>query len=378
MKKSRRDRSSPKPSPRRISIWIKALIVGVCLGAGVAVLATLTPAPSGTPAPTPNTQTPTPDKPVAEGMVWIPGGSFHMGCAGTVVTAECTEGCLANEKDCQTVHVIEVDGFWMDRTEVTNAQFAKFVEATGYVTTAERPLAPGEYPNHTEYFLKPGALVFKAPKKVLNLHDYRQWWEFSDGACWRHPRGPGSSIEGSEQHPVVHVSWDDAVAYAKWAGKRLPTEAEWEYAARGGLDRKTYTWGNQPQPIDGRWMANTWQGRFPVDNSRADGHYGPAPVGSFPPNGFGLYDLSGNVWEWCSDWYDADYYQRSPRKNPQGPERCNDPSEPGVPKRVQRGGSYLCSDIYCRGYLPGVRGKGDPGLGSSSNVGFRCVRDAEK
>jgi formylglycine-generating enzyme required for sulfatase activity len=305
-------------------------------------------------------------------MVWIPGGRFFMG--------ESHEQAFA---DAQPVHEVELDGFWIDATEVTNAQFAEFVAATGYKTTAEQKpdfdeimeqRAPDQPPPAKEE-LVPGSLVFTPPPKIVSLADHRQWWRWVPGASWRHPEGPNSTIKGRENHPVVHVSWEDAAAYAKWAGKRLPTEAEWEYAARGGLDRRRYVWGDELKP-GGRWQANIWQGRFPIQNTREDGFAGTAPVASFPSNGYGLYDMAGNVWEWCSDWYQPNYYAQSSRKNPQGPAYSYDPLEPQVRfKRVQRGGSFLCSDLYCIRYLPGGRGKGEV-KSSLSHVGFRCVRSA--
>jgi formylglycine-generating enzyme required for sulfatase activity len=294
-----------------------------------------------------------------EGMVWIPAGKFWMGSE---------EGF----SDTRPVHEVYVDGFWMDQTEVTNAQFAAFVQATGYVTVAERPPDPKDFPDAPPEKLVPGSIVFTPPDGPVPLNNHLVWWRYVPGACWRHPEGPQSTIEGRENHPVVHVCWNDAVAYAEWAGKRLPTEAEWEYAARGGLDRKRYCWGDELCP-GGRWQANIWQGHFPNENTAEDGFRGTAPVRSYPPNGYGLYDMAGNVWEWCADWYQPDYYAISPARNPQGPSFSHDPLEPTIPKRVQRGGSFLCSDMYCTRYLPGGRGKGDVNSGAG-HVGFRCVR----
>jgi formylglycine-generating enzyme required for sulfatase activity len=293
-------------------------------------------------------------------MVWIPGGAFWMGSDDP------------HFRDAQPVHRVFVDGFWMDETEVTNEQFARFVRERGYVTVAERRPDAKDYPGVPPDKLVAGSVVFTPPGREIPLDNPYAWWRYVPGADWRHPEGPGSSLRGRETHPVVHVSWTDAVAYAKWAGGRLPTEAEWELAARGGLDRGRYVWGDQQTP-GGRWPANVWQGRFPGENTAADGARGTAPVRSYPPNGYGLYDMAGNVWEWCADWYRPDAFTSTPARNPQGPTSSFDPSEPGVPKRVQKGGSYLCSDLYCARYVPGARGKGAPDTGAS-NVGFRLVR----
>lgn len=300
--------------------------------------------------------------PPPEGMAWIPAGTFVMGSDAPGMG------------DALPFHEVSVDGFWMDATEVTNEQFARFVEATKYVTVAEKAIDPKEYPNVPKEKLVPFSAVFKAPDHEVNLRDHLQWWERRDGASWRQPEGPGSSLHGREKHPVVHVAYEDAVAYAKWAGKRLPTEAEWEWASWGGQERRKYLWGDELKP-GGKWQANVWQGKFPRENSAEDGHVTSAPVGSYPPNGYGLFDMSGNVWEWCSDWYRFDYYRASPRSNPQGPRQAEalDPAEPQVPKRVQRGGSFMCSDLYCVRYLPGTRGKGEPGA-PAFHVGFRCVK----
>jgi sulfatase modifying factor 1 len=305
-----------------------------------------------------------PPGPAPEGMVWIPGGEFWMGCDDPQM------------RDAQPIHRVAVDGFWMDRTEVTNAQFARFVEATGYVTVAEKPPDPRDFPGAPAENLVAGSIVFSPPDHDVPLDDFLAWWRYVPGANWRHPEGPGSTIEGREDHPVVHVCYEDAEAYARWAGKRLPTEAEWEFAARGGLDRKRYVWGDELRP-GGRWLVNNWQGPFPRANTAEDGFARTAPVGTFPPNGYGLVDMAGNVWEWCSDWYRPEYYHYSPSRNPAGPESSHDPMEPGVPKRVQRGGSFLCSDLYCTRYLPGARGKGAIDSGQS-HVGFRCARSAGK
>jgi formylglycine-generating enzyme required for sulfatase activity len=303
------------------------------------------------------------------GMVWVPGGEFTMGTDSDLGWA-----------DEKPAHRVRVDGFWMDETEVTNAQFRKFVEATGYVTTAEKPpdveeimrqLPPGT-PLPPKEKLVPASVVFQPTSGPVPLDDVSRWMKWTPGANWRHPEGPGSDLTGREDHPVVHVSWDDAVAYAKWAGKRLPTEAEWERAARGGLDGKLYVWGDEPLS-QAKPQCNAWQGEFPWKNTLKDGFERTAPVKSFAPNGYGLYDMAGNVWEWCADRYDPSLYRRRSGKevieNPAGP------TDPGWFQRVQRGGSFLCSDIYCLRYRPGARQGCSPDSGAS-HVGFRCVRDA--
>jgi formylglycine-generating enzyme required for sulfatase activity len=307
------------------------------------------------------------------GMVWIPGGEFTMG----------TDFDLG-WPDEKPAHRVRVDGFWIDETDVTNAQFRSFVEATGYVSTAERTpsldeimrqLPPGTPPPAKET-LVPGSLVFKPTAGPVDTRDYSQWWHWTPGASWRHPEGPGSSIEVKDAHPVVHVSWDDAVAYAKWAGKRLASEAEWEFAARGGLDRKPYVWGDDKPGAGGKWQCNIWQGDFPYRNTAEDGYAGTAPVRSYPPNGYGLYDMAGNVWQWCADWYDRDLYRKRAGQltvNPSGPARTNDPSHPFEARRVQRGGSFLCNDSYCSRYRPSARHGCTPDTGMS-HVGFRCAK----
>jgi sulfatase modifying factor 1 len=296
-----------------------------------------------------------------EGMVWIEGGKFMMG---------------SDEfPDSRPIHEVRVGSYWMDEHEVTNAQFAKFVEATQYVTVAERPLNPNDYPGVPLDKLVPGSAVFTATPTKVSLDNPLQWWNYVAGANWAHPEGPNSSVKGRENEPVIHVSFEDAAAYAKWAGKRLPTEAEWEYAARGGQKQALYYWGNTLKP-NGKWVANIYQGSFPDHNLKEDGFERAAPVKSYPPNAYGLYDMDGNVWEWCSDLYRTDYYQKSPKLNPQGPSDSHDPDEPGAVKRVQRGGSFLCSDAYCIRYKAGSRGKGEVTSGSN-NLGFRCVVDAK-
>jgi formylglycine-generating enzyme required for sulfatase activity len=307
------------------------------------------------------------------GTVWIPGGEFTMG----------TDSDLGWPEE-KPAHRVRVDGFWMDETLVTNAQFQKFVEATGYVTTAERAptleeimqqMPPGTPPPKPEQ-LVPGSLVFVPPPGAVPLDDVSNWWKWVPGANWRHPEGPESNLNGRENHPVVQVSWEDAVAYAKWAGKRLPTEAEWEFAARGGLDGKPYVWGDNPPDVTHDY-ANIWQGDFPYHNTKADGRKGTSPVKSYPPNGYGLYDMAGNVWEWCADWYDAQLYRRRAGHgvvvNPVGPDRSNNPEHPYTQQRVQRAGSFLCSDEYCWRYRPSARQGCSPDTGMS-HVGFRCVK----
>ena len=278
--------------------------------------------------------------------------------------------------DEKPLHEVTVKSFFMDKTEVTNEQFAEFVKATNYVTLAERPLTAKELPGLLpEFEGKTVSLCYRPPKGAVNLRDALQWWAPVIGANWRHPDGPETDIIGKEKHPVVHVCWDDAQAYCKWAGKRLPTEAAWEFAARGGLEKASYIRGNEFSP-NGKWMTNTWQGKFPHENTGEDGFKGLAPAGSFQANGYGLFDMAGNVWEWCSDWYLPDYYAKSPKDNPPGPTTSFDPDEPGVMKHTTRGGSWMCSDSYCRGYRPSARMKTSPDTGLA-NTGFRCVKDVE-
>jgi formylglycine-generating enzyme required for sulfatase activity len=269
----------------------------------------------------------------------------------------------------------------MDATEVTNEQFALFVKATGYVTVAERTPRAEDFPGAPPESLVPGSVVFAPPHHAVPLSDPYQWWAEVNGASWRHPLGPKSSIAGKERFPVLHVAYDDAVAYARWAGKRLPTEAEWEFAARGGKSGQLFPWGDDFKK-DGRWMANTHQGHFPDHDSGEDAFTGSGQVAQFPPNSYGLYDVAGNVWEWVSDWYRPDYYARlaatrTVARNPEGPADSFDRDEPGVKKRVHRGGSFLCTDQYCSRYMVGTRGKGDVGTGTN-HLGFRCVKPIEK
>ncbi len=299
---------------------------------------------------------------VADAMVRIPGGSFQMGTDDPAFA------------DAQPVHKVTVNSFFMDEHEVTNEEFERFVKATGYVTIAERKLDPKDFPTVSPESLVPGSAVFTAPGQPVTLDDPLQWWKYVPGASWHHPKGPQSGIEKLENYPVIHVSYEDALAYANWEGKRLPTEAEWEYAAQGNKPGQKYYWGNELKP-GGKWMANIFQGDFPAKNTGEDGFIGIAPVKSFAPNAYGLYDMDGNVWEWCSDFYRPDYYEKSPVNNPSGPADSYDPDEPNAVKRVQRGGSFLCSDQYCIRYRPGSRGKGEVNSGSD-NLGFRCVKDA--
>ncbi len=294
-------------------------------------------------------------------MVWISGGDFWM-------------GSNSGQADEKPVHKVSLSGYWMDKTEVTNEQFEKFVQATRYVTMAERTPNPEDFPGADPELLVPGSVVFTPPSTPVSLDDHMQWWRYVPGASWRHPEGPESDFKGREKHPVVHICFDDAVAYCNWAGKRLPTEAEWECAARGGLDQKNYTWGEEQVP-GGKWQANIWQGEFPVENNLKDGSRLTSAAGAFSANGYGLSDMAGNVWEWCSDWYLPDYYEKSPSNNPKGPNTSYDPNEPGVMKRVTRGGSYLCNESYCIGYRPSARMKTTPDTGLS-HTGFRCVKDA--
>ncbi len=307
------------------------------------------------------------------GMVRIPGGTFMMGADNDQAA-----------KDEYPKHKVTVGAFWMDATEVTNKEFKEFVEATGYVTTAERPVdweeikkqvAPGT-PKPHDSLLQPSSLIFKSTLHAIDLSDYSVWWEWKRGADWKHPQGPGSSIDGKDNYPVTHVSWDDAMAYCKWAGKRLPTEAEWEFAARGGLVNKIYPWGDESVE-SGKPKANYWQGKFPYQNDLKDKYYAAAPVKSYAANNYGLFDMSGNVWEWCADWYKNDHYDAdnvpSGVVDPTGPEKSFDPEEPYSPKRVTRGGSFLCNESYCTGYRVARRMKSSPDTGME-HLGFRCVK----
>jgi sulfatase modifying factor 1 len=309
-----------------------------------------------------------------KGMVWVPGGEFSMGAN----VRGAGEGEMPmGSNDAGPIHRVRVDGFWMDETAVTNEQFAKFVRSTSYVTIAERAPTREEFPTVPAKNLVAGSVVFAPTNHEVPLNNPYRWWNYVPGANWRHPLGPQSNLKGKEKYPVLHIAYPDAEAYAKWAQKRLPTEAEFEFAARGGLSGKSYPWGDEFRP-NGKWKANTWQGRFPVKDQGQDGFAGVAPVKSFPPNGYGLFDMAGNVWEWCSDWYRPDYYKTLAEKgrvaiNPQGPDSSFDPDEPNQQKRVHRGGSFLCNEQYCSRYVVGTRGKGEVNTGTN-HVGFRCVK----
>ena len=303
----------------------------------------------------------------ARDMIHVPGGTFRMG----------SDNHYPEEAP---VHKASVDGFWIDRTPVTNRQFAGFVAAMKHVTTAEIKPSAKDYPGALPHMLYAGSLVFTPPDHPVDLRDWSQWWQFLKGADWRHPFGPESTLEGKEDHPVLHVSYDDARAYARWAGKDLPTEAEWEFAARGGLDGAEFAWGDEFTP-GGRHMANTWQGEFPHHNRNEDGFERTSPVGSFPPNGYGLYDMIGNVWEWTKDWYSSEHEADKVKAcciphNPRGArkEDSYDPCAPEVtiPRKVLKGGSHLCAPNYCRRYRPAAR-HAHPVDTSTSHIGIRCV-----
>lgn len=305
--------------------------------------------------------------PPDRGMVWIAGGTFAMG----------SDDFYPEERP---VHRVSVDGFWMDTCAVTNAEFGRFVEETGHVTLAECPLDPADYPGALAELLVPGSVVFQKPARPVDLDEYGNWWAYVPGANWRHPQGPQSTLVGREEHPVVHIAWKDAEAYAYWAHKELPTEAEWEFAARGGLVQAVFAWGDEFSP-GGQMMANTWQGRFPWQNLCTDGYEGTAPVGSFPPNGYGLYDMAGNVWEWTADWYAPQHREEARKrccipKNPRGgtAQQSYDPSTPDVriPRRVIKGGSYLCAPNYCLRYRPAAR-CAEAIDTSTGHLGFRCI-----
>lgn len=310
------------------------------------------------------------------GMVWIPGGEFVMG-------SEDPEA----RRDEKPLHMVKVDGIWMDATPVTNRQFKEFVDATGYVTTAEKAptleeimsqVPPGT-PVPPKELLVPASLVFKPSKGPIPLTNSHAWWDWVPGANWKHPLGPKSSIKGKEDHPVVQVSWHDAVAYAKWAGKRLPTEAEWEFAAYGGQKKMKYVWGNE-EFSEEHPQANIWHGNFPYNSTKPENYMGTTPVNTFKPNSYGLYDMSGNVWQWCSDLYHVSYYTEEAKKgisvNPTGPTKSLDPAEPFATKYAHRGGSFLCHASYCKGYRIAARMKTNADT-SLNHLGFRCVMTAD-
>ena len=309
------------------------------------------------------------------GMIWIPGGEYIMG----------TDTDPQHRSDESPAHTVRLDGFWIDITEVTNADFAAFVKATGYKTTSERPIdweelkqqVPPGTPKPADEMLEPASMVFTTTTKPVDLNNFLNWWSFVKGADWMHPQGPMTSIIGKENHPVVQVSWDDAVAYCKWAGKRLPTEAEWEYAARGGVIGAIYPWGDDKNLAQ---HTNSWQGNFPNINTAEDGYKTTSPVKSYPPNKFGLYDMAGNVWEWCSDFYHVDYYNtcfaQGTVTNPKGPEMSYDPNQPYNIVRAKRGGSFLCNEVYCSSYRVAARMATSYDTGQDHS-GFRCVMTQE-
>jgi formylglycine-generating enzyme len=303
-------------------------------------------------------------------MIWVPGGTFRMG----------SDNHYPEEAPA---HTVIVDGFWMDVHTVTNEEFRRFVDATAYVTLAERPPNPADYPGAKSEMLMPASVVFRKPRQQVDMTNSYNWWGYVPGANWRNPEGPTSSLRKKAKHPVVQVAYEDAEAYARWAGKELPTEAEWEFAARGGLEDAEFVWGDEFAP-GGRMMANTWQGEFPWENLATDGYEGTAPVGSFPPNGYGLYDMAGNVWQWTTDWYrEHGQIQQSccTPHNPRGGERdaSFDPQMPNIhiPRKVTKGGSYLCAPNYCRRYRPAAR-MAQPIDTAICHLGFRCLIRAGK
>ncbi|WP_017300994.1 SUMF1/EgtB/PvdO family nonheme iron enzyme [Nodosilinea nodulosa] len=318
------------------------------------------------PLPTPATAKP-PGRPPAKDMAWIPGGTFTMG----------SDHHYAEEAPA---HPVTVDGFWIDKYLVTNAQFQKFVKATGYVTVAERPANPDHYPGAQPELLAPSSCVFVKPDRPVDKGSHYNWWAYVAGANWRHPEGPGSSLKGRENHPVVHVAYEDVAAYAQWIGKDIPTEAEWEFAAWGGRKNAEFAWGDELHP-SGKMMANTWQGEFPWQNLKTDGYEGTSPVGAFAPNGYGLYDIIGNTWEWTTDWYQEHRQIKQDtccgeRVNPRGGslEASYDPQTPAVkiPRKVIKGGSFLCAPSYCRRYRPPAR-MAEPVDTSTCHLSFRLI-----
>lgn len=364
------------PRRRGLSRW-KGLVLIVFAIAATAVAYGLAARSGRIAGARPRAATPSPPAADTSGMRWIPAGEFTMGTDDP--------NSMANERPAVRVRV---DGFWIDEHDVTNAEFRRFVGATHYVTTAERPIdweelkkqvTPGT-PKPADEMLKPGSLVFTPPDHPVDVRNMGNWWTWTAGASWQHPQGPQSNLAGKDDLPVVQVSWDDAAAYAKWAGKRLPTEAEWEYAARGGAKTNTrYYWGDEFRP-NGKFMANTFTGEFPYRNTGEDGFGGVAPVKSFPPNGYGLYDMAGNVWNWCSDFYADDVHARIKEMpgaccNPTGPDRTVSYHNPRAIERVTKGGSYLCNPNYCESYRPTAR-RGTPPDTGTEHIGFRCAMDA--
>ena len=373
---------------RRRNAWLSGLaLVGLCAGSTAQ-------SPAGTPEATSasaTTRTPPspdtsgwPDKPWPAGMVWIPAGEFTMGTDDPTA--------LANERPA---HRVKLDGFWMDEHDITNEEFARFVEATGYVTIAERPVdwdelkkqVPEGTPKPPDEMLLPGSLAFTPPDGPVDLRDMQNWWTWTTGTSWKHPEGPQSSITDRADCPAVQVAWDDAVAYASWARKRLPTEAEWEYAARGGSPTNTrFGWGDEFRVggAQGRFMCNSFTGTFPYDDTAEDGFAGVAPVKSFPPNGYGLYEMAGNVWQWTADIYRADAHALSAAEaartpdgcciNPRGPLTAFNPVRdmPASLERVVKGGSFLCHVSYCESYRPTAR-RGTPPDTGTGHTGFRCA-----
>jgi len=298
------------------------------------------------------------------GMVWVPGGEFSMGSNDPKFS------------DARPWHRVRLSGYWISKTPITNDQFARFVNATHYITVAERKPSPKDFPGAPPDKLVPGSLVFTPPKHPVELNDDSQWWRFQPGADWRHPEGPNTSIAGKGDYPVVQIAYEDAQAYAKWAGMRLPTEAEFEFAERGGLDCKQFAWGSEFEP-HGKPMANTYHGHFPNKSTAKNNDPTTTPVGTYPPNGYGLYDVSGNVWEWNSDWYRSDYYEQVAAAgkvavDPTGPPDSYDPQEPGVAKHSVRGGSFLCTDQFCSRYEVGGRGQTESSS-SANHIGFRVA-----
>jgi len=293
-------------------------------------------------------------------MVWVPPGKSVIGSDAHYVEE-------------RPAHHASIDGFWIDRYPVTNDRFAEFVDATGYITFAEMPPNAADYPGAIVELLRPGSLVFTKPHHPVDLRQLSNWWSFILGADWRHPQGPDSSIDGLGNHPVVHIAYADVEAYAVWAGKEIPTEAEWEHAARGGIENAVYAWGNELTP-NGRFMANTWQGRFPYENLREDGYEGTSPVDAFPPNGYGAHDMIGNVWEWTADWYRTTHVQPTDCCGATAASASYDPCLPAIriPRRVLKGGSHLCAPNYCRRYRPAARYP-QPIDTSTSHVGFRLI-----